>query len=109
MPRVFIIMLDSFGVGAGKDAEKFGDVGADTFRHIAEYCAAGKADKAGLRHGPLHIPHLLRLGLNGVAEASTGNPIKCLASGHPIQGIYGCAEEISYGKDTPSGHWEMAG
>lgn len=109
MTRAFIILMDSFGIGAGADAEKFGDVGADTFRHIAEYCAAGKADKVGLRNGPLLIPNLLRLGLNGAAEASTGKPVACLSSDVPIQGMYGSAEEISYGKDTPSGHWEMAG
>ena len=109
MARAFIILLDSFGIGAGPDAEKFGDVGADTFRHIAEYCAAGKGDKAGLRKGSLQIPNLLQLGLNGAAETSTGKSIECLPSGHPIQGIYGSAEEISHGKDTPSGHWEIAG
>src|SRR4051812_11807131 len=107
MPRAFIILLDSFGIGAGKDAEKFGDVGADTFRHIAEYCAAGKADKLGVRQGPLIIPNLLRLGLNGAAEASVGKPVECLNSHTSIQGIYGSAQEISHGKDTPSGHWEM--
>lgn len=99
MPRTFIILMDSFGVGAGIDAEKFGDTGADTFRHIAEFRAA--------KNNPLHIPHLIRLGLNGAAEASTGKPV--LASNTQPQGMYGCAEELSHGKDTPSGHWEMAG
>jgi phosphopentomutase len=109
MPRAFIILLDSFGVGADKDAAKFGDIGADTLRHIANACAAGKADKPGIRQGPLNIPNLVRLGLNGAAIASAGKPVESLATDVEIQGIYGCAEELSHGKDTQSGHWEIAG
>lgn len=109
MSRAFIIVLDSFGVGATDDAAKYGDVGADTLRHIAEYCAAGKADKAGARQGPLRLPNLTRLGLNGAAIASSGKPVPGLATDIPIQAIYGCAAEMSHGKDTPSGHWEIAG
>jgi phosphopentomutase len=109
MPRAFIILLDSFGVGATSDALKYGDAGADTFRHIAEACVAGKADKPGVRQGPLHIPNLLRLGLNGVAEISQGKPIACFPQDINITGAYGAAEELSFGKDTPSGHWEIAG
>lgn len=108
MARAFIILLDSFGVGAGPSAEKFGDTGADTLRHIADACAAGKADKAGVRQGPLKIPNLLRLGLNGAAEASTGAPVASLPNVTPT-GVYGCADELSHGKDTQSGHWEIAG
>lgn len=109
MPRAFIILLDSFGIGASKDAAKYGDAGADTLRHIAEYCVAGKADKVGVRQGPLYIPNLTRLGLNAAAEISTGKPVPGLATDVPIHGVYGCAEELSFGKDTPSGHWEIAG
>lgn len=109
MSRAFIILLDSFGVGAGPDAEKFGDAGADTLRHIADACAAGKADKSGVRQGPLNVPNLLRLGLNGAAEASMGTPVSSLPSDIKIEGVYGCAEELSHGKDTQSGHWEIAG
>jgi phosphopentomutase len=109
MSRALIILLDSFGIGATADAEKYGDVGADTLRHIAERCAEGKADKEGVRQGPLHLPNLTRLGLNGAAIASSGKPIPGLATDVPIQGMYGCAEEVSHGKDTPSGHWELAG
>lgn len=109
MPRAFIILLDSFGVGATDDAAKYGDTGADTLRHIAEYCAAGKADKEGVRKGPLHLPNLTRLGLNGAAMASSGKPVPGLATDMPIQAAYGCAAEVSHGKDTPSGHWEIAG
>lgn len=109
MSRAFIIMLDSFGLGATADAPKYGDVGADTLRHIAEYCAEGKADKAGIRRGPLHLPSLTRLGLNGAAIISQGKSIPGLDASAPIAAAYGCAKEISLGKDTQSGHWEMAG
>lgn len=109
MPRAMIILLDSFGVGATADAEKYGDIGADTLRHIAERCAEGKADKEGVRSGPLHLPNLTRLGLNGAAIASAGKPVPGLANDVKIEALYGCAEEVSHGKDTPSGHWEMAG
>lgn len=109
MARAFIIMLDSFGVGATADASKYGDEGADTLRHIAQYCAEGKADKDGVRSGPLRLPNLMRLGLNGVAMASQGNPIPGWDANVKIESAYGCAAELSMGKDTQSGHWEMAG
>jgi len=109
MARAFILLFDSFGVGATDDAADYGDVGADTLRHIAEYCATGKADKAGVRQGPLHVPNFTRLGLNGAAEASQGKPVPGLATDVKIEAAYGCAAECSTGKDTPSGHWEIAG
>lgn len=109
MSRAFIILLDSFGIGATADAAKYGDEGADTLRHIAEACAAGKADKTGIRQGSLHLPNLTRLGLNGAATISSGKPVPGLATDIPIQAAYGCAAEVSHGKDTPSGHWELAG
>src|SRR5471030_196958 len=109
MPRAFILLLDSFGIGASDDAIDYGDVGADTLRHIAEYCAAGKADKENVRSGPLHLPNLTRLGLNGAAIISQGAPVPGLATDVAIVGAYGCAIEQSHGKDTPSGHWELAG
>lgn len=109
MARAFIIMLDSFGLGATADAEKYGDAGADTLRHIADLCAAGKADKADVRSGRLIIPNLLRLGINGAAQISQGTPIASLPTVESIEGAYGCAAELSLGKDTQSGHWEMAG
>lgn len=109
MTRAFIIMLDSFGLGATADANKYGDEGADTLRHIAEYCAQGKADKPGVRSGPLHLPNLTRLGLNGAAIISKSASIPGLNEHTSIQAAYGCAAELSLGKDTQSGHWEMAG
>ncbi|VVC76813.1 Phosphopentomutase [Aquicella siphonis] len=109
MARAFIIMLDSFGLGATADAARYGDEGASTLHHIAEYCAQGRADKAGMRSGPIHLPNLTRLGLNGAAEISQGRPVPGLDAAAAIQGAYGCASELSLGKDTQSGHWEMAG
>lgn len=109
MSRAFIIMLDSFGLGATADAGEYGDAGADTLRHISEYCLAGKADKAGVRQGPLNIPNLTRLGINGAAKVSQGEFVPGLDTAIEIEGAYGCAGELSLGKDTQSGHWEMAG
>ncbi|MBA3661246.1 MAG: phosphopentomutase [Gammaproteobacteria bacterium] len=109
MPRAFIIMLDSFGLGATADAVKYGDVGADTLGHIAEFCAEGRADKPNVRSGPLNLPHLTRLGLNAAAKISRGHDVAGLDKNSKITGMYGCAEELSLGKDTQSGHWEMAG
>lgn len=109
MTRAFIILLDSFGIGATDDAVKYGDTGADTLRHIAEYCVNGKADKENIRKGPLTLPNLVRLGLNGAAIVSKGKSIPGWEYPVIIEGAYGCAAEKSLGKDTPSGHWEIAG
>lgn len=108
MKRVHIMVLDSFGIGAAGDAEKFGDQGADTLGHIAQAFAEGKADKDG-RKGPLHLPNLCCLGLGKAAEESTGKFPVGLDKDAEIIGAYGYASEISSGKDTPSGHWEIAG
>lgn len=70
MKRTFIMVLDSFGIGASEDAERFGDVGSDTLGHIADACARGEADIG--RKGPLTLPNLSRLGLGKAAEESTG-------------------------------------
>ena len=107
--RAFIILLDSFGIGATDDAEKYGDKGADTLRHIAEYCAVGKANKENIRKGMLRLPYLAQLGLNEAAILSGGRAVPGLITQSRIQGAYGFAEEQSFGKDTPSGHWEIAG
>ncbi|AIA69605.1 phosphopentomutase [Pectobacterium atrosepticum] len=107
MKRVHIMILDSFGIGSSADAERFGDVGSDTLGHIAQACAAGKANKG--RSGALHLPNLSRLGLGKAAEASTGTFPAGLDENADIIGAYAHASEISSGKDTPSGHWEIAG
>ncbi|TXN66111.1 phosphopentomutase, partial [Methylobacterium sp. WL6] len=63
MARALLIVLDSVGIGGAPDAERYGDAGSDTVGHIAEACAAGRGDRAGLRSGPLRLPHLAALGL----------------------------------------------
>ena len=79
--RAIILVLDSFGIGATADAAQFGDAGADTLGHIAEACADGRADKSGVRSGPLRIPNLARWGLGRAAEISTGAVPPGLADG----------------------------
>ena len=105
--RAIVVVLDSFGIGATEDAALFKDAGADTFGHIAAACADARADREGLRHGPLKIPNLLALGLGHAAQAAGAEPVLDLPSAP--RGIYGAAAERSFGKDTPSGPWEMMG
>ncbi|MBP2847189.1 phosphopentomutase [Dickeya oryzae] len=107
MKRAFIMVLDSFGIGSTADAKRFGDAGSDTLGHIAQACAQGKADTG--RQGPLRLPNLSRLGLGKAAEGSTGQFPPGLDAQADIIGAYAYASEISSGKDTPSGHWEIAG
>jgi phosphopentomutase len=109
MSRALLIVLDSVGVGGAEDAAEYGDAGADTLGHIAEACAEGQGDRAGLRQGPLVLPNLSRLGLGAAAAASSGRTPPNLASAGPPRGLFGYAVETSRGKDTPSGHWEIAG
>ena len=100
--RAIILVLDSFGIGATADAEKFGDVGADTFGHIAQV-------RAGSSAGPLQLPNLARLGLFHAGQESTGEFSPGYDPETEVIGAYGYAAELSSGKDTPSGHWEIAG
>lgn len=109
MARAFLFVLDSFGIGGAGDAAKFGDTGSDTLGHIAAYCAQGKGDRDGLRSGPLSLPNLDRLGLGAASLASTGERAAGLDYAGEMQGLWGYAAETSNGKDTPSGHWEIAG
>lgn len=109
MSRAFILMLDSFGIGALPDADQFGDDGANTFRHIAEACLAEKANKPGIRQGKLMLPHLARLGLYEAAASCLGERVPGTEKFSITSGAYGFAEELSRGKDTSSGHWEIAG
>jgi len=109
MARSILIVLDSVGCGGAEDAHLYGDEGADTLGHIAEACAAGRGDRAGLRNGPLVLPNLVRLGLAHACEASTGRPLAGAAKPTVPAGRYGYGVERSQGKDTPSGHWEIAG
>ena len=108
MKRSIILVLDSFGIGATEDAVDFGDVGANTFGHIAQACARGEANN-GDRNGSLHLPNLTKLGLAKACEESCGSFPEGMDADVEIVGAYGHAKEISSGKDTPSGHWEIAG
>ncbi|MEM9974296.1 MAG: phosphopentomutase [Pseudomonadota bacterium] len=110
MSRAFLIVMDSVGCGGAPDADQFfnGDVpdtGANTLAHIAEACAAGRAEEG--RSGPLRLPHLDALGLGAAVRLASGAEAPGL--GAQPQGLWGAATEVSRGKDTPSGHWELAG
>ena len=109
MSRAFILVLDSLGVGGAPDAARYGDVGADTVGHIAERCAEGDADQAGLRHGPLRVPVMASLGLGQACRLATGTTPPGLELSQWHRGRAGCAEERSLGNDSQSGHWEIAG
>jgi phosphopentomutase len=101
MSRAFILLLDSFGLGATPDAVKYGDVGANTFGHIAAWAAEqGK---------PMDLPNLERLGLAAAAQLATGEWAAGFNQRDGFAGAYGAARERSTGKDTQSGHWEIAG
>jgi phosphopentomutase len=107
MARAFLFVLDSFGVGGAADAARYGDEGADTLGHIAAACACGDADRAGIRKGPLSLPHMASLGLGEAARIANGSAHGL--GGNPLAGsFHAAAQEISSGKDTPSGHWEIA-
>lgn len=110
MPRVFLAVMDSVGIGGAPDADRFfnGDVpdtGANTVAHIAQACAAGQAETG--RSGPLRLPHLDALGLGAAVRLASGADTPGLDA--VPTGSWGAAEEVSPGKDTPSGHWELAG
>ena len=107
MKRAIVLVLDSFGIGAAADAAKFGDAGSDTLGHIAVACQQGKANIG--RQGPLTLPNLAALGLFHAHQESTGQVAAGVTLPTEVTGSYGYAKEISSGKDTPSGHWELAG
>ncbi|MXU66119.1 phosphopentomutase [Oceanomicrobium pacificus] len=105
MARAFLCVMDSVGAGGAPDAADFGDEGANTLGHIAAACAAGQAEEG--RSGPLAMPNLTGLGLAQAVKIASGAPMP----GDRIApaGIWGAATEQSPGKDTPTGHWELAG
>jgi phosphopentomutase len=109
MTRAFVLVLDSLGVGGAPDAADFGDAGADTLGHIAQRCAAGDADRAGARRGELQVPHLRSLGIGEACRAATGRVPPGMEIGSWVRGHAGSAAEVSTGKDSQSGHWEIAG
>lgn len=90
MKRVFLIVLDSFGIGAGKDAALFGDEGANTLRSVANTQG-------------FSVPNLQKLGLGNIAGVEGVSPVE-----NPTA-AYGRMQEQSMGKDTTTGHWELAG
>ena len=96
MKRVIWIVLDGVGVGETPDAVKFGDRGSNTLGNLAKKIL----EKRGT---PLHIPHLMKLGIGQVTPIQ-GNPAPAT-----ILGAHGKALEASAAKDTTSGHWEMTG
>ncbi len=99
MARAFLVVLDSAGIGGAPDAADFfnGDVpdtGANTIGHIAE-------------NTRLALPNLDALGLGCAIELASG--LDAPGLGTEPEGLWGAATEVSNGKDTPSGHWELAG
>ncbi|MFP4451453.1 MAG: phosphopentomutase [Rhodosalinus sp.] len=110
MTRAFLIVMDSVGIGGAPDAAAFfsggvPDTGANTLGHIAEACARGAAEEG--RSGPLHVPVLDRLGLGAAVRLASGRAAPGLDAAP--EGLWAAATEASPGKDTPSGHWELAG
>ncbi|MEX5730011.1 phosphopentomutase [Rhodovulum iodosum] len=110
MPRAFLVVMDSVGCGGAPDAGRFfndgtPDTGANTLAHIAQACAEGRADDG--RAGPLALPNLDALGLGAAVRLASGAAVPGLDAA--ARGLWGAATEVSPGKDTPSGHWELAG
>lgn len=87
--RIIILVMDSVGIGHAPDAAKFNDEGSNTLGHIEATV------------GLIHCPTLRSLGLANIADIKTDET--------PVMGAYGKMEEVSTGKDTTSGHWEMMG
>ena len=104
MTRAFLLVIDSVGCGGAPDAAAFGDAGSNTLGHIITACAEGRADQG--REGPLQVPHMDALGLGAAVRLASGIETPGLSA--TPTGIWGAATEISPGKDTPSGHWELA-
>ena len=98
--RIILLVLDSLGIGSSADAKDFGDSGSDTLGHIADTFAKDQA---------LQLPNMCRLGLAHSYHTSTGKYPAAMSIPDSLLGSFACAKEISTGKDTPSGHWEMMG
>ncbi|MCY7617195.1 phosphopentomutase [Bacillus pumilus] len=89
--RIFLVVMDSVGIGEAPDAAEFNDVGADTLGHIAE------------KMNGLHMPNMAKLGLSHIKE------IKGIPADEKPLAYYGKMQEASNGKDTMTGHWEIMG
>lgn len=110
MARAFLVVMDSVGIGGAPDAgwyfnKDLPDLGANTVAHIAQACAEGRAEEG--RSGPLRLPTLDALGLGAAVRLASNQPAPGLDA--KPTGLWGAAAEVSAGKDTPSGHWELAG
>lgn len=110
MARAFIVVMDSVSAGGAPDADQFfngetPDTGSNTLAHIAEACQKGQAEEG--RTGPLQMPNLGALGLGEAVKLASGDSMHGMTT-QPT-GLWGAATEVSKGKDTPSGHWELAG
>ncbi|WP_019027571.1 phosphopentomutase [Colwellia piezophila] len=101
MARAIILVIDSFGIGYSPDAVDFGDVGANTFANLSRAYFEETGKKIAL-------PNLSAMGLIKACQEASGQDFPYQGQ-EPSKGAYGFAQEISTGKDTPSGHWEMAG
>jgi len=109
MARAFLLVMDSVGVGGAPDAADFGDAGANTLGHVAAACASGRCEGRAGGGGPLRIPNMNRLGIGRAAEGASGvHPAGLEYVAEPAA-IWGWAREVSKGKDTITGHWELAG
>jgi phosphopentomutase len=95
MSRAFLFVMDSVGIGGAPDAAKFGDAGSNTLGHISD-------------HMNLKIPNLVSLGVARAVKAASGSE-HGLDANAPVKGGWGYAVEVSQGKDTITGHWEMGG
>ena len=105
MGRSFLVVIVSVGIGGAPDADQYfngevPDTGANTLGHIADWCGQNRAA------GPLRLPNMDALGLSRALELSSG---EARSSHTSLTGTWGVAREVSKGKDTPSGHWELAG
>ncbi len=109
MARAFLFVLDSVGIGGAEDAHEFGDEGSNTIGHIASVCASGGGDQDGLRNGPLKLPNLEKYGLGFAAELACGSAPTGFTFSETAEAGWAAAKEVSRGKDTITGHWEMAG
>src|SRR5690625_3637606 len=89
--RIFLVVLDSVGIGEAPDAAQYNDVGANTLGNIAK-----------VLHG-IYLPNLEKLGLGNIA------PIEGVQETHSALGFYTKMQEASVGKDTLTGHWELMG
>ena len=88
--RVFVIVLDSFGIGEAPDAANFGDVGANTLAGV-------------YKTGNLNIPNMTAMGLGTI------DGVECLEKAIAPTATVARLKELSMGKDTTTGHWEMGG